>query len=144
MIKLREIDHVVLRVRDIAAMTKFYCEVLGAQHVAYRAEYGMTHLRAGASMIDLVAVEGRLGKAGGAAPGAEGRNMDHLCLRVEPFDQDAIVAHLSKLGVAVGDIRPRYGAEGNGVSIYLTDPEGNMVELKGPSDGQPPPAGGPE
>ena len=143
MIRLREIDHVVLRVRDIFAMSKFYCEVLGAQHVAYRPEYGMTHLRAGSSMIDLVAVDGRLGKAGGAAPGAEGRNMDHLCLRVEPFDQEAIVAHLKQHGVAVGDIRPRYGAEGNGVSIYLTDPEGNMVELKGPSDGKPPPAGGP-
>ncbi len=140
MIRLREIDHVVLRVRDIAAMTKFYCEVLGARHVAYRAEYGMTHLRAGASMIDLVAVDGRFGRAGGAAPGAEGRNMDHLCLRVEPFDQDAIVAHLKKHGVAVGDIRRRYGAEGNGVSIYLNDPEGNMVELKGPSDGKPPPS----
>jgi glyoxylase I family protein len=139
MLKLREIDHVVLRVRDIAAMGRFYCDVLGAKHVAYRAEYGMTHLRAGASMIDLVAVEGPLGRAGGAAPGAGGRNMDHLCLRVEPFDQEAIVAHLKAHGVAVGDIRTRYGAEGNGVSIYLADPEGNMVELKGPSDGQPPP-----
>jgi glyoxylase I family protein len=140
MINLREIDHVVLRVRDIVAMSRFYCEVLGAEHVAYRPEFGMTHLRAGSSMIDLVAVDGRLGKPGGAAPGAGGRNMDHLCLRVEPFDQEAIVAHLRQHGVAVGDIRPRFGAEGNGVSIYLTDPEGNMVELKGPSDGQPPPA----
>jgi glyoxylase I family protein len=139
MLNLREIDHVVLRVRDIAAMTKFYCEVLGAQNVAHRPEYGMMHLRAGASMIDLVAVGGPLGKAGGAAPGAEGRNMDHLCLRVEPFDQDAIVAHLKKHGVAVGDIRTRFGAEGNGVSIYLKDPEGNVLELKGPSDGKPPP-----
>jgi glyoxylase I family protein len=141
MLKLREIDHVVLRVRDIGAMTKFYCDVLGAQHVAYRPEFGMTHSRAGASMIDLVAVEGPLGKPGGVAPGAEGRNMDHLCLRVEPFDQDAIVAHLRKHGVAVGGIRTRFGAEGNGVSIYLTDPEGNLLELKGPSDGKPPPPG---
>lgn len=138
-LNLREIDHVVLRVRDIAAMTRFYCDVLGAHHVAYRPEFGMAHLRAGASMIDLVAVAGPLGKQGGAAPGHEGRNMDHLCLRVEPFDQDAIVAHLKKHGVAVGDIRTRYGAEGNGVSIYLTDPEGNILELKGPSDGKPPP-----
>jgi glyoxylase I family protein len=140
MLKLREIDHVVLRVRDLEAMSRFYCDVLGAEHVAYRAQYGMTHLRAGVSMIDLVAVAGPLGRAGGAAPGAEGRNMDHLCLRVEPFDQAAIVAHLQAHGVAVGDIRTRYGAEGNGVSIYLADPEGNVVELKGPSDGQPPPA----
>ena len=73
------------------------------------------------------------------APGREGRNLDHLCLRVEPFDQDAIVAHLARHGVAVGEIRRRYGAEGNGVSIYVQDPEGNTVELKGPSDGLPPP-----
>ena len=128
MISIREIDHVVLRVRDMDAMRRFYCEVLGAQHVAWRPEFGMSHLRAGNSMIDLVTVDGPLGKPGGAAPGREGRNLDHLCLRVEPFDQEAILAHLRRHGVAVGEIRRRYGAEGN------------MVELKGPSDGQPPPA----
>jgi catechol 2,3-dioxygenase-like lactoylglutathione lyase family enzyme len=139
MIPIREIDHLVLRVRDIDAMRGFYCDVLGATHVAYRPQFGMSHLKAGRSMIDLITVDGTLGKAGGAAPGREGRNLDHLCLRVEPFDQEAIVAHLKRHGVAVGEIRRRYGAEGNGVSIYVTDPEGNTVELKGPSDGQPPP-----
>ena len=126
--KLREIDHVVLRVADMERMVRFYADVLGAEFVAHRPEFKMTHLRAGASMIDLVA-----GDAG------TGRNMDHFCLRVDPFDQDAIVAHLRSHGVALGDVRTRYGAEGNGVSIYLTDPEGNQVELKGPSDGKPPP-----
>ena len=129
MLKLRGIDHVVLRVKDIDAMRRFYCDVLGATHVAYRPAFRMSHLRVGSAMIDLIA---------GSDPG-EGRNMDHLCLRVEPFDQDAIVAHLRKQGVAVGKITARFGAEGNGVSIYLTDPEGNTVELKGPSDGKPPP-----
>ena len=140
MISIREIDHVVLRVRDIDAMRRFYCDVLGATHVAFRPEYGMSHLKAGASMIDLITVEGKLGSAGGAPPGREARNMDHLCLRVEPFDQASIVAHLRRHGVAVGEIHRRYGAEGNGISIYVSDPEGNTVELKGPSDGQPPPA----
>jgi glyoxylase I family protein len=139
MISIREIDHVVLRVRDMDAMRRFYCDVLGAAHVAWRPEFGMSHLKAGASMIDLVAVDGPLGRAGGAAPGKEGRNMDHLCLRIEPFDQEAIVAHLRHHGVAVGEVRRRYGAEGNGISIYVADPEGNTVELKGPSDGRPPP-----
>jgi glyoxylase I family protein len=138
-IAIRAIDHVVLRVRDMDAMRRFYCGVLGAQHVAWRSEFGMSHLKAGSSMIDLVTVDGPLGRAGGAAPGQQGRNMDHLCLRIEPFDQEAIVAHLQRHGVAVGEIRRRYGAEGNGVSIYVTDPEGNTVELKGPSDGLPPP-----
>lgn len=140
MISIRGIDHVVLRVRDIDAMRRFYCDVLGATHVAYRPEFGMSHLRAGASMIDLITVDGKLGKAGGAAPARAGRNMDHLCLRIEPFDQEAIVAHLARHGVAVGEIHRRYGAEGNGVSIYVCDPEGNTVELKGPADGRPPPA----
>jgi glyoxylase I family protein len=130
MLTIKGIDHVVLRVRDIDAMRRFYCDVLGATHVAYRPRFRMSHLRVGASLIDLVAVD----------ESAEGRNMDHLCLRVEPFDQEAIVAHLTRQGVAVGKIASRYGAEGNGASIYLTDPEGNTVELKGPSDGKPLPA----
>jgi glyoxylase I family protein len=136
MLNLRGIDHVVLRVADIDVMRRFYCDILGATHVAYRAQFGMSHLRVGESMIDLVEVNGPLGKSGGAAPGSEGRNMDHLCLRVEPFDQQSIVAHLERHGVKIGDIRNRFGAEGNGISIYITDPEGNTVELKGPSDGK--------
>lgn len=131
MLKLRGIDHVVLRVRDIDAMRRFYCEVLGATHVAWRPKLGMSHLRAGAAMIDLV-----------KSRPPDGCNMDHFCLRVEPFDREAIVGHLKEHGVAVGEIRTRFGAEGNSTSIYLTDPEGNTVELKGPADGAPlPPAG---
>lgn len=136
MLKLRGIDHVVLRVMDIGVMRRFYCDVLGATHVAYRPEFGMSHLRAGSAMIDLVEVNGPLGKAGGAPPGREGRNMDHLCLRVEPFEQEKILSFLRERGVTVGEVRNRFGAEGNGISIYLTDPEGNTVELKGPSDGK--------
>jgi catechol 2,3-dioxygenase-like lactoylglutathione lyase family enzyme len=139
-LQIRTIDHLVLRVRDIDAMRRFYCEVLGAEHVAYRPAFGMSHLRVGDAMLDLVEVDGPAGKRGGAAPAAEGRNLDHFCLRVEPFDAEAIAAHLRLHQVPVGEIRNRYGAEGNGVSIYLTDPEGNTVELKGPSDGRPPPA----
>jgi catechol 2,3-dioxygenase-like lactoylglutathione lyase family enzyme len=134
-IQIRKIDHLVLRVRDINAMRAFYCDVLGAEHIAYRPKFGMSHLRVGDSMIDLVEVD----KRGVAAPGPGGLNLDHFCLRVEPFDQEAIVAHLKLHNVAIGPIRDRYGAEGNGISIYLTDPEGNTVELKGPSDGRPPP-----
>lgn len=129
MLRIRGIDHVVLSVRNIDVMRRFYCDVLGAEHVAWRPELRLSHLRAGSSMIDLVIAE---------AP-SSGRNMDHFCLRIEPFDEPAILAHLRRHGVAVGEVRRRFGAEGNGISIYLTDPEGNTVELKGPSDGQPPP-----
>ena len=136
-IRIRNIDHLVLRVRDINVMRAFYCDVLGAEHIAYRPKFAMSHLRVGDCMLDLVVAEKR-GLAGAEA----GRlNLDHFCFRVEPFDQEAIVAHLKRHNVALGPIRARYGAEGNGISIYLTDPEGNTVELKGPSDGKPPPAG---
>lgn len=131
MIRIREIDHLVLRVTDLEAMLRFYCEVLGCRVEQRQEEIGLTQLRAGRSLIDLVTVNGTLGRQGGAPPGPEGRNLDHLCLRVEPFDADAIRAHLSQIGVAPGEVASRYGAEGEGPSIYVKDPEGNVVELKG-------------
>jgi glyoxylase I family protein len=131
-IVLKGIDHVVLRVRDVAVMQRFYCDVLGCTVEKVQAAIGLTQLRAGNSLIDLVDVDGKLGREGGAAPGKEGRNMDHLCLRLQPFDGAAIATHLRTHGVAPGDVVSRYGAEGEGPSMYISDPEGNAVELKGP------------
>ena len=130
--RLLHLDHVVLRVRDRQAVQRFYCDVLGCTVDKVQEELGLWQLRAGNSLIDLVPVDGKLGLQGGAAPGAEGRNLDHLCLRVEPFDADAIRAHLRSHGVEAGEPASRYGADGQGPSIYVTDPEGNVVELKGP------------
>jgi catechol 2,3-dioxygenase-like lactoylglutathione lyase family enzyme len=132
MIRIRDIDHLVLRVVDLDRMIRFYCDVLGC-HVERRQEQiGLVQLRAGRSLVDLVPVSGPLGGAGGAAPGKEGRNVDHFCFRVEPFDADAIRRHLQAHGVEAGEPAQRYGAEGEGPSIYVADPEGNTVELKGP------------
>ncbi len=131
-IAIRGIDHVVLRVRDVAGMQRFYCDVLGCTVEKIQAHIGLTQLRAGQQLIDLVDVDGTLGREGGAPPGREGRNMDHLCLRVQPFDAAAIAAHLRAHGIAPGDVVSRYGAEGEGPSMYIADPEGNVVELKGP------------
>jgi catechol 2,3-dioxygenase-like lactoylglutathione lyase family enzyme len=131
MFRIRDIDHVVLRVLDLERMIDFYSRVLGCNVAWRRPDLGLVHLRAGSAMIDLVPVEGKLGKLGGAPPGKEGRNLDHVCLRVEPFEVDAIVAHLQAHGARVGEIRPRFGAQGEGISIYVYDPEDNMVELKG-------------
>ncbi|HEY5850357.1 MAG TPA: VOC family protein [Lysobacter sp.] len=132
--RLLQLDHVVLRVRDPAAMEAFYCGVLGCNVERRVDAVGLLQLRAGNSLIDLVAVSGKIGRMGGAAPGAEGRNMDHLCLRADPFDRDAIVQYLQSHGVEIGEFGRRYGAEGEGPSQYLLDPEGNLVELKGPPD----------
>jgi glyoxylase I family protein len=132
MIHIRDIDHLVLRVVDLPAMLRFYCDGLGCRVERRQDEIGLVQLRAGRSMLDLVPVSGKLGAAGGAAPGREGRNVDHFCLRVQPFDEAAIRTHLASQGIAAGPVESRYGAEGEGPSLYLCDPEGNVVELKGP------------
>ena len=131
MIKVVAIDHVVLRVRDVAAMVAFYRDVLGCPVERQQDDIGLIQLRAGSSLIDLVPVDGALGRAGGAAPGKEGRNLDHFCLRVEPFDERALRDHLRAHGIDADPVASRYGAEGEGPSLYLDDPEGNVVELKG-------------
>lgn len=132
MFRIRDIDHLVLRIVDLDRMLAFHCRVLGCAIERRQDEIGLVQLRAGRSLIDLVTVDGKLGRIGGAAPGRQGRNMDHYCLRVEPFDGEAIRAHLLSNGVEAGTVATRYGAEGEGPSLYLTDPEGNVVELKGP------------
>ena len=132
--QLQHIDHVVLRARDSATLEAFYCNVLGCRVERRQESIGLVQLRAGASLIDLVAVAGKLGRMGGAAPAAEGHNMDHLCLRVEPFDRQAIVEHLRAHGAPISEFGARYGADGLSPSQYLLDPEGNTVELKGPPE----------
>ena len=133
-INITMLDHVVIRARDIERMLAFYCDVLGCRLERTLEEYGLYQLRAGASLIDLVDVNGKIGREGGGAPAADGPNMDHLCLQVDPWNDDAILAHLSSHGLnESGDLKiaTRYGARGPGPSIYLADPEGNRVELKG-------------
>jgi catechol 2,3-dioxygenase-like lactoylglutathione lyase family enzyme len=132
MIPLRELDHLVLRVVDLERMLAFYCGALGCAVERREDAIGLVQLRAGRALIDLVPVDGELGRAGGAPPGREGRNLDQFCLRVAPFDEAAIRRHLRAHGLEAGPLASRYGAEGRGPSLYLTDPEGNVVELKGP------------
>lgn len=120
---VERIDHVVLRVRDLAAMVGFYEQALGFSVERRLERISLVQMRAGASLLDLVAGE----RASGAP------NMDHLCFRVAPFDRDAIVRQLAPFGISVGETVERYGAEGTGPSVYFDDPEGNQIELKGPS-----------
>ena len=131
MINVRSVDHVVLRVADVDRVGAFYIDVLGGSWDRRRGDIDLHHLRLGELMIDLVPVDGPLGRMGGAAPGPEGHNVDHVAFRVEPWDGDAILATLNGHGIEA-EIKSRYGADGDGPSIYFKDPEGNGVELKGP------------
>ncbi|MDF1747825.1 MAG: VOC family protein [Alphaproteobacteria bacterium] len=131
---IQRIDHVVLRISNLEASLHFYRDILGCALEKEQTDIGLFQLRAGDCLIDLVPLSGKLGAMGGKGPGAEGRNVDHICLRIDPFDPKALCAHLRAAGIAAeeDDIVSRYGAEGDGPSLYITDPDGNVVELKGP------------
>lgn len=131
MITVQNIDHVVLRVVDLDVIVRFYVDVLGARWEKKQEQIGLYQLRLGTSLLDLVPVDSKMGRMGGAAPGKEGRNVDHICFRVLPWDGDAVLAHLKAHGIE-SQIVSRYGADGDGPSVYLSDPEGNNLELKGP------------
>ena len=133
MIHIQGIDHLVLRVIRIDQMLSFDCNALGCTVDRRQDEMGLIQLRAGNSLIDLVPIDGKLGKAGGAAPESDGKNMDHVCLRVELFNEQHIRDLLLQDSIEAGPVESRYGAEGEGPSLYLTDPDGNVVELKGPA-----------
>ncbi|WP_444887118.1 VOC family protein [Microbulbifer sp. JMSA008] len=132
MFKIQHIDHVVLRVKSLAAMRDFYEGVLDCTMERENKELGLYQLRAGHSLIDLVPVDQGIGREGGAAPGIEGRNLHHFCLRIDPFEADKIIAYLKGKNIEPSAPQQRYGAEGMGPSIYIYDPEQNLVELKGP------------
>ena len=134
MIQIREIDHLVLRTERVEAMIAFYTDVLGMSVERRLDDIGLIQLRAGRSLIDIVPVDSELGRKGGGAPAEQGRNLDHFCVRVDPFDETAIRDQLKTRGIDAGPTERRYGAEGTGPSIYITDPDGNTVELKGPAD----------
>ena len=131
-IEILGIDHVVLRVADLERSMRFYRDALGCTPERTIEALGLYQLRAGESLIDLVTIDGPLGKAGGAPPGEHARNMDHVALQLARFDEAALRAHLTRHGIEPGEVGQRYGAQGNGPSMYIRDPDGNVVELKGP------------
>ena len=131
-IEIRGIDHVVLRVADLARAIGFYCGVLGCREERRVDALGLVQLRAGSALIDLVDVAGALGRLGGGPPGDAGRNMDHFAIQLAAFDEPALRAELIAAGIEAGEVGERYGAEGLGPSLYIRDPDGNVVELKGP------------
>ncbi|WP_038174844.1 MULTISPECIES: VOC family protein [Vibrio] len=124
------LDHVVLRTTQLEAMIHFYQTILGCQVEREKQDIGLIQCRAGSALIDIVPLDGELGKMGGKAPQQDGRNVDHFCLQIEDFDEEELLDYLAKHQVKTSEFAKRYGAQGFGRSVYLEDPEGNVVELK--------------
>ena len=106
------------------ASLHFYQEIIGASFEREVPEIGLKQLRAGRSLIDLVPQTGDVG----------GHNMEHFAISIEPFDADQIAAFLLSKNITSGPVERRYGADGYGPSIYIHDPDNNVVELKGPAE----------
>ncbi|MFZ0679098.1 VOC family protein [Candidatus Binatus sp.] len=122
-LKVAELDHVVLRCRDQERAYDFYTRVLGLSEERRIAQIGLIQLRAGRSMIDLVPASGPRVEAG--------LNVDHVCIGIEAGDMNEVARYLREFSIEVmGEPAMRYGAHGAGLSIYVRDPEGNVVELK--------------
>jgi glyoxylase I family protein len=131
MLEITAIDHIVLRTTRLDEMLEFYTRVLGCMIERETPEKtGLTQLRAGNALIDLVVVNSRLGAVGGGAPTKTERNVDHFCLQIKSMPEPEIINHLEKHGIKVGEFTRRYGAQGLGNSLYIQDPEGNGVELR--------------
>lgn len=140
--EIDHLDHVVLRTADLPRLVAFY-EGLGCSVERDSKELGMCSLRAGVSMLDIVDIEGMVGQMGdqGSPPDVDGRNVDHFAFRVEPYDETAILEYCEEHGIeAKAAPFALLGADGYGPAVYLSDPAGNRVELKGPpSEDQTPP-----
>ena len=130
---LEGLDHVVLLVEDMEQAEHFYRSVLGCTVENALPQYGMLQLRAGAALIDLVDITAAEG-AWAKPPTAGGRNMDHVCIATGRWDEAAMRAHLADHGVEIVEEGIRGGARGDGLSFYVKDPSGNVLELKGPPD----------
>ncbi len=131
--RITGLDHVVLRVPDVDRALGFYCNVLGCSVERGPLPSGLIQLRAGASLIDLVRADIRPGQPNDGSSDMMHRNVDHICIGVRPFDETSLRAHLKAHDIEIVDSGINYGAEGNGPFVYLRDPAGNGVELKGPS-----------
>lgn len=130
MFHIQQLDHLVLRVQNTELMLMFYQQALGCTLERQLPELGLYQLRAGQQLIDIISVDGELGKQGGKAPGTEGHNLAHFCLLISPFDPAALQQHFAQFGIEIGEPEERYGATGFGPSVYVQDPQGNVIELK--------------
>ena len=131
MIKPLAIDHIVLRTEHYRELIDFYCDIVGCTlERETSAEFGLAQLRAGNALIDIVDINAELGKAGGGAPGPTGNNLDHFCLQIQAFDEAELIAYLQSHGIETGEFEERNGAQGMGRSLYISDTDGNTLELR--------------
>jgi glyoxylase I family protein len=127
------IDHVVFLVDDMSRAMEFYAKVLGCVPGYSYPALGIEQVWCGAALIVLWDTT-HPGAAGASPAVPGGRNVDHLCIATSPFAPEAMRAHLAVHGVAILREATHGGARGMGHSLYIRDPFGNVLEIKGPAE----------
>ena len=130
LVKITELDHIGLRVKDVEASLRFYSELLGlkAERVDEwrKGEIGFPSVRLNAdTLIDFFLSEKKVDNAN------KDINQDHFCLVIEPTDMEHLKTRLEELGVRIhAGPGKRWGAHGDATSLYMYDPDQNVVELR--------------
>ena len=130
LVKITEMDHIVLRVKDVEESLRFYCETLGMpservdQWRAGEVRFPSARLNAD-TIIDFFGTDQEtIGKDGV-------KNQDHYCMVIEPTDMEELKAKFEAMGVEIqAGPGNRWGSHGDGISLYIYDPDNNVVELR--------------
>tara|TARA_B100000378_G_scaffold90747_1_gene71752 strand:+ start:587 stop:1030 length:444 start_codon:yes stop_codon:yes gene_type:complete len=130
LVKITEMDHIVLRNKDVEVSLKFYTKVLGLQAERideWRAgEVRFPSARINAdTIIDFFGTDQEpIGKEGD-------KNQDHYCMVIEPTDMEELKSKFEAMGVEIqAGPGKRWGSHGDGISLYIYDPDDNVVELR--------------
>ena len=125
------IDHIVLRTSRLPELLEFYRDKLGLKLERHLKKFGLYQLRAGFALVDILdrsvvdSTEEKPQSGAVADP-----QYDHFCLAITDLDADELLAWLDAEEIPHGKIERRYGATGEGTSVYAQDPDGRRVELK--------------
>ena len=130
LVKITEMDHIVLRNKDVETSLRFYVEVLGLkperveQWRAGEVRFPSARLNDD-TIIDFFGSDQEPTGKDGA------KNQDHFCMVIEPTDMEELKSKFEALGVGIqAGPGKRWGSHGDGISLYVYDPDDNVVELR--------------
>ena len=131
LVKIVEMDHIVLRCRDVDASLRFYNDILGME-ILRLDDFKAGNVRFPSARLNADTIIDFFPSPDQPPIGKDGiKNQDHFCMVIEPQDMEALKSQCLSMGIEVQQgPGTRWGAHGNGTSLYIYDPDDNVVELR--------------